>query len=46
MKKVNDILRTFWINPLKWDKFKAKAKDNNSDASKEIRNMIDKYIKK
>ena len=40
------ILRTFYINPKKWDKFKTKAKLNNSDASKEIRNMIDKYIKK
>ena len=40
------ILRTFKVNEKTWKKFKIECVKNNTNASIEIRNMIDKYIKK
>jgi len=40
MKKVN-----FNIQANKWEDFKTIAKDNNSDATKELRKFIDRYLK-
>jgi len=45
LKKMNE-LRTFQVDPEKWDKFKKKCKKMNSDASKELRKFIDEQIKK
>jgi len=39
LKKVN-----INIEPSKWEDFKAIAKINQSDASKELRKFIDKYL--
>ena len=40
MKKVN-----FNVQENKWEDFKKFAKDNNSDANKELRKFIDRYLK-
>ena len=40
MKKVN-----FNVHPSKWENFKKIAKGNHSDANKELRKFIDKYLK-
>lgn len=39
LKKVN-----INVEPSKWEDFKAIAKINQSDASKELRKFIDKYL--
>jgi len=39
LKKIN-----INVEPSKWEDFKAIAKINQSDASKELRKFIDKYL--
>lgn len=39
------ILRTFYVKPDKWAKYIKLCKDNNTDASKDIRKHIDKQLK-
>ena len=39
MKRVN-----IYVEPSKWERFKKIAKVKHSDASKEIRKMIDAYL--
>ena len=41
LKRVN-----IYIEPDKWDRFKKIAKHRHSDASKEIRKMVDEYLVK
>jgi len=42
----NKIIRaTIRIDRKLWEQFKKKAKKNNSDASKEIRKFVEKYLK-
>jgi len=33
------------VDKAKWERFKKLTKINNSDASKEIRKLIDRYLK-
>jgi len=39
------ILVNFRISFYTWNKFKKVTRDNHSDSSKELRKMIDRYIK-
>jgi len=41
LKRVN-----IYIEPDKWERFKKLAKYRHSDASKEIRKMVDEYLAK
>ena len=45
MKKKSYSRANITVNKEEWEAFKQAAKENNSDASKEIRKMISRYIK-
>ena len=46
MQNKNDIIKTsLIIDKSLWGEFKNYAKFNNSDASKELRNLIKNYVK-